>query len=144
VNPLEQLSAETFDAGSTTEVIRPAARLGEVAARTVLTKLAMRDARHGGEWIASPSLWERYDRPWPRPDHPGDAMLVGSIQVAYGTPTTYEITIYRATVTQTGVDSGWTVRTLCNEALGYADLSLDNCPRVDMAPPPVRFQFKSQ
>ena len=144
MNPLEQLVAETFDAGSTSEVIRPAARLGEDEARTVLAQLSLRDARKGGDWIASPSLWERYDRPWARSDNPGDALLIGSIQVAYGTPTTYEITIYRATVTQNGMAAGWTVRTLCDEALGYADLSLDTCPRVDMLPPPVRFEFKSQ
>ena len=45
---LEQLVSEAFDSGSTSEVIRPAARLNEAAARAVLVELALRDVRNGG------------------------------------------------------------------------------------------------
>lgn len=139
MNNLEQLVSEAFDNGSVTQVIRPAARLNESAARAVLVELALRDVRNGGLWYATPSLWERYDRPWGAPDAPALAVLLGSIQIAYGTPTTYEITIYRVTITTAGSDAGWTVDSLCNEALEFAAIDLAGCPRVDLMIPPKPF-----
>lgn len=67
--------------------------------------------------------------------------MLGSIQVAYGTPTKYEITIYRVTVTHAGAAYGWTVRTLCDEALGFGDLTLAMCPRAELTAPPKPFRF---
>ena len=43
--------------------------------------------------------------------------LIGSVQVAYGTPTRYELTIYRVTITRRGQELGWTVESLTDEAL---------------------------
>ena len=141
MNNLEQLVSEAFDRGSITQVIRPAARLNEAAARAVLVDLALRDVRNGGLWYATPSLWERYDRSWREPDAPAGAVLLGSIQIAYGTPTTYEITIYRVTVTSAGAAAGWTVDSVCNEALGFAAIDLAGCPRVDLMTPPKPFRM---
>lgn len=142
MEPLEELCCQSFDRGSVSEVIRPAARLNECAARKVLVELAVRDVRDGGHWHATPSLWQRYDCSWTLPDEPGRALLIGGIQVAYGTPTTYEIIIYRVTITAYGASAGWTVDDLCNEALGYAALTLSTCPRVDLAPPPKPFGLR--
>ncbi len=142
MEPLEELCSESFDRGSVSEVIRPAARLNESAARTVLVELALRDVRDGGHWHATPSLWQRFDTPWTLPDGPGRACLIGGIQVAYGTPTTYEITIYRVTVTAYGASAGWTVETLCDEALGLAALTLSTCPRVALTAPPRPFRLR--
>ncbi len=141
MDAIERLTCEAFDSGSVTQVIRPAARLDERAARVVLVELALSDVRSGGLWDATPSLWQRYDAPWARHDDPTSARLVGGIQVAYGTPTRYEITIYRVTVTAEGASAGWTVEALCNQALGFAGLTLANCPRVVMTPPPKRFEL---
>jgi hypothetical protein len=63
------------------------------------------------------------------------------LQVAYGTPTRYEITIYRATITTFGTVHGWTVESLCDEALDFGNLTLANCPRADLKPPPKPFRF---
>lgn len=139
---LELLAEQAYDDGSITEVIRPAAIMPEAAARAVLAELALRDVRAGGCWLSSPTSWRRYDRAWDGPDGaPGSARLVGSIQVAYGTPTRYEITIFRATVTTIGAAMNWTVTLLCDEALSFGGLALSTCPRADLRPPPQPFRM---
>jgi hypothetical protein len=140
VDELELLAAEAYDEGAITEVIRPAAVLPEAAARAVLVELALRDIRGGGCWEAEPAIWRRYDRPFEK-GTPGDAQLLGTIQIAYGTPSRYEITVFRATITRVGDRCGWTVASLCDEALSYAGLSLATCPRADLAPPPKPFRL---
>jgi hypothetical protein len=142
MSELELLVSEAFDEGVISEVIRPAAILPEACARAVLVELALRDVNNGGNWHAQPSVWRRYDRPWDGANGAeGSSALLGSIQVAYGTPTRYEITIYRATITRLGSEHDWTVETLCDEALGYGGLDLAGCPRADMRPPPEPFRF---
>ncbi len=144
MDDFELLVSEANDEGDVTAVLRPAAVLPEEAARSVLMELSLRDVRMGGAWYADPSVWRRYDRPWDGPDGtPGTAQLVGTIQVAYGTPTRYDITIFRATITSLGTEHGWTVTHLCEEALAYGGLSLTTCPRADLKPPPRPFRFTS-
>jgi hypothetical protein len=140
VNELERLMAEIYDDGVVEEIIRPAAIVPEEAARLVLVELSLRHVDAGGEWEATPTTWHRYDGPRdPDSATPMGARLVGTLQVAYGTPTRYDITIYRATVTRLGTDTGWTVESLCDEALGFGGLSLARCPRAALTPPPPRF-----
>lgn len=140
---LELFAAQAYDEGTITEVIRPAAIMPEAAARAVLADLALRDVRAGGCWLSSPTSWLRYDRPWNGPDaEPGSSQLMGGIQVAYGTPTRYEITIFRATVTTAGTVLNWTVTRLCNEAMSFGGLSLATAPRADLRPPPQPFRLR--
>jgi hypothetical protein len=140
---LELLAATAAGDDAITEVIRPAAVLPEVAARAILGELALRDARMTGCWLADPACWRRYDRSWDGPGSgPGSAQLIGTLEVAYGTPTRYEITIFRATVTSYAAERGWSVTSLCDEALGYGGLSLDSCPRADLTPPPPPFRLR--
>jgi len=114
---------EAYDEGVITEVIRPAAVVPEEAARAILVELSLNSVHADGHWLAEPSRWHRYEQPWPS-EHPDDASgLIGTIQVAYGTPTKYEITIYRVTITRLGATLGWTVRSLSDEALGFGDLT---------------------
>jgi hypothetical protein len=142
-NELERLANEAVDEGVVTAVIRPAAILPEGATRDVLMQLALNDVRVGGLWQADPSVWRRYDRPWDGDDGgPGTAQLQGTIQVAYGVPTRYEITIYRVTVSELGDRVGWTVESLCDEALGYGGLTLATCPRASLSAPPRPFRFR--
>jgi hypothetical protein len=63
------------------------------------------------------------------------------MQVAYGIPTRYEITIFRATISELGDSHGWTVETLCDEALSYGGLTLATCPRAALTTPPRPFRF---
>ncbi len=101
----------------------------------MLVELAHDDVRAGGFWATSPTLWERYDRPFAG-QGPGSAALLGSLQVAYGTPTRYAVSIFGAQVTGLGQEHGWTVETLCDDALAYGGYSLATCPRADLRPQP--------
>lgn len=140
MNEFERLMSEAYDGGVVTEVIRPSAIVPEDSARLVLVEMAMRDVRVGGNWSATPTIWRRFDRaaedgePAPDENH-----LLGTLQVAYGTPTRYDITIFRATITLLGQQQGWTVESLCDEALGFGGLSLASCPRAELAAPPKPF-----
>ena len=141
MDPWEELAGAVYEDVAVAEIIRPAAVLPEAAARTVLVELALRDVRGEGLWWASPVLWQRWDRPWDTTEEAGSAELVGSMQVTYGTPTKYAITIFRATITTHGVLEGWGVEALCDEALGFGGLDLATCPRASLSPPPKPFRF---
>ena len=124
-------------------IIRPAAVLDERAAAGVLTELDRLDVSVGGTWSASSSLWQRYDRPWDGPGATrGSAELVGSIAVMYDAPNRHQITIYKVTVTDQGRTQGWTVESICDDALSAVGLSLATCPRAELTQPPVRDPFK--
>ncbi len=73
---------------------------------------------------------------------PGAARLIGSIGAVYGTPSKYDITIYRVTTTDHGRSLGWSVEALCDDALRYADLTLATCPRTGLAAPPAPDPFR--
>lgn len=140
---VELFAAEIYDEVAVSAVIRPAAVLPEWAARKVLVELAERDVRNGGRWLGSPVLWQRFDRSWNGPgDIPGDARLIGGLNVTYGTPTRYAITVYRATITPAGQAAGWTVESLCDEALGFGGFTLAECPRAELPPPPRPFRMR--
>jgi hypothetical protein len=122
------------------EVIRPAAIVPEHAARRVLVELARRDLTNGGEWQSEPQLWSRFEGPLTG-DGSQPPELMGTIHVTYGTPTKYEITLYRVTVTAAGVHEGWTVASLTDEALGFGGLTLAQCPRAMVNEPPRPYRY---
>gem|GEM_PF-459734 len=139
---VENLASRMYDDVTVTEVIRPAAVLSERNAHLVKEGLKRDDVRNGGVWHAEPGCWRLFERPWKGKDERSAkaAGLIGSIQVAYGMPTRFEITIFRATITIVGVRLGYTVDSLCDAALTHADLSLKTCPRIDMPAPPRAFR----
>ena len=125
-------------------IIRPAAVLDERAALRVLSELKRLDVGTGGVWNATSSLWQRYDMPWDGPGGTrGNARLIGSIAVMYDSPNRHQITIYKVTVTPFGLDSGWAVETLTDDALTWVGLSLATCPRAELTDPPVRDPFRA-
>lgn len=138
---IDDLFSQALDDVAVTEVIRPSVILDEQQARQVRSELAARDARAEGEWITTPNVWERYDRPWHESDDAGAAKLIGSMHVIYDSPSRYNITIYRAVITVHGHAQGWDVTALCNEALGYVGLSVETCARADLRPPPQVFSI---
>ena len=100
----------------------------------MLGALERLDVSAGGVWSASPGMWQRYDKPWDGPaGFKGTARLIGTIGTVYGTPSKYDITIYRVTVTDHGSESGWSVEAICDDALKHADLTLASCPRTQLA-----------
>jgi len=129
-----------YDEGVISQVLRPSAIVPEDAGRAILIALSVNSVHGDGIWLSEPSRWNLYDQPWTEFDRPGRASLIGTIQVAYGTPTRYEITIYRVTITRLGTSLGWNVDSLCDAALEFGELSLAKCPRADLAPPPRPFR----
>lgn len=128
--------------GESTRVIRPAAVLREQEAAKLQAALEANDVSRGGVWNVGPGLWQRYNQPWDGDSGMlGRARLMGTVGVIYGSPSRHEITIYRVTVTADGSDEGWTVESLCDDALGFVGLTLDLCPRAELAAPPVRDPF---
>jgi hypothetical protein len=124
-------------------VIRPAAVVPDASATRIIRELNSRDVSRGGVWNASATVWQRYNAPWDGIGGTrGSSFVVGTIAVAYGMPVRDHITIYRVTVTEQGNELGWTVDQLCDEALGFGDLSLAICPRAELATPPTRDPFK--
>ena len=141
---METLASLLYDDLTVTEVIRPAAVLSETNARIVLDGLRTQDVSQGGHWHAEPGCWRLYEHPWAGARESADdrAGLIGSIQVAYGMPSRYEITIFRATITVAGSRCGYTVTSLCDEALSFAGLTLSTCPRIDLPAPPQPFRMR--
>jgi hypothetical protein len=117
--------------------LRPAAVLPEQDAALILTQLVRHDVSGGGVWNASATLWQRYDHPWDGfAGGRGNALLIGSIAIVYDSPVRHQITIYKVSMTQHAADLGWTVDLLCNDALAFANLTLEGCPRAAMPAPP--------
>jgi hypothetical protein len=141
LSPLELLRTELDDEGIVTEVIRPAAIIPETAARIIVRELDARSPALGGVWTATTRMWNRYEAPGVDGRGEPTAPLVGRMEVAYGTPTRYEITIYRATLTSIGTAAGWTVESLCDEPLSFGGLRLATCPRASLRPPPKPFRY---
>src|SRR3954465_15670893 len=130
-------------AGELTKVLRPAAVVPEASAARIIEQLSTRDVARGGVWNVSATLWQRYSGAWDGiGGTTGSAVLIGSVAVAYETPVRNHITIYRATITEGGRDSGWPVEGLCDGPLGSGGLTLDACPRADLMTPPTRDPFK--
>jgi hypothetical protein len=128
------------DEFATTEVIRPAAVLMEAAAREILVGLAEDDVRNGGHWLTTTGVWQRYDRAWPEgAKEPGPAVHLGTVRSIYDSPQRYFVTIFRASITPDGLAQGWSVDSLCDDALRHAGLTLAECPRASFAPAPLPF-----
>lgn len=126
-----------------TSVIRPAAVLRTLEVERVLDALSRLDVADGGVWNVNPGVWQRYDKPWNGAGGMmGTAKLIGSIGAAYGSPTRYDITLYRVTLTDHGAELGWTVESICDDALGYAGLTLATCTRAEMHLPPSSDPFR--
>jgi hypothetical protein len=139
---VEPLTA-TAGAHDRTEVIRPAAVLESRMATKVLNALRHDDVSTGGVWNASASVWQRYDRAWNGVGGTrGEARLLGSVAVMYDTPARHEVTIYRVTITPAGHDAGFTVESLCDDALASSGLTLASCPRADLTSAPRTDPFK--
>ncbi len=124
-------------------VIRPSAVLPVTAAARIVESLRAADVSTHGVWNATTSVWQRYDRAWDGAGGSrGSAELVGSIAVVYDSPRANEITIYKVSLSDAAADAGWTTQLLCDDALRYAGLTLETCPRAALAPPPPPDPFQ--
>ncbi len=132
----------TVAAREAVRIIRPAAILDERAAALVLQQLRRLDVSAGGVWNATSSLWQRYDVAWDGVGGTrGSSRLLGSIAVMYDSPHRHEITVYKVSVNETGLDLGWTVESMCDDALIWAGLTIATCPRAELGNPPESDPF---
>jgi hypothetical protein len=121
-------------------VIRPAAILPERAAREIMGWLAGRDVTKGGCWATDVSYIKRFSGPFDGPaGMRGSAVLLGSLHITWEK---YQVTIYRANVTDEGAAAGLTVDALCDEVLAVAGLTLATCPRANLADAPKPDPFR--
>jgi hypothetical protein len=121
-------------------VIRPAAVVPERAARQMLAWLEQNDVGSGGQWSHDVGSIQRYSGPFDGvAGMRGSARLLGSLHITWEK---YQVTIFRAHVTDEGVAAGLTVDALCDEVLAVAGLTLASCPRADLLAAPVADPFK--
>jgi hypothetical protein len=115
---------------------RPNLTMSSLVAQSMLDELRVRDVRNGGIWLCTPTAWQRFSRPWASAEDPAGAQLVGSVYAMYGVPTSYEVTIHRATITPYGKAAGWTPELVCADALSAAGVTLSDLGRVELPTTP--------
>ena len=67
-------------------------------------------------------------------------MHLGTLRSIYDSPQRYFVTIFRASITPEGLEQGWTIESLCDDALKHAGLTLADCPRAALSPTPPIFR----
>src|SRR5437764_11438115 len=108
--------------GGMGRVIRPAAVVPGQASRTLLAWVAVHDVTHGGVWAHDIGYFKRFSGPFDGiGGMRGSAVLLGSVHVTWDK---YDVTIFRVSVTDAGVERGMTVESLCDELLLHAGLTL--------------------
>lgn len=122
--------------------VRPAIVLPERETRELLAAAAEHDVREGGSFSAGLAGVQVWSRPFDGPGGtPGSAVHLGSVDWSYDTPVRYYVTIYRAMVTQGGVERGHTTTSVLAAVLGLTGIPMES-ERVQMAVPPPRDPFR--
>ena len=121
-------------------VIRPAAIVPARAARLVKSWAADNDVTRGGVWASDTTYFKRFSGPFDgAAGMRGTAQLLGSVHVTWDT---YEVTIFRVSITEEGLEQGMTVESLCDELLAPAGLTLASCPRAALGQAPAADPFR--
>lgn len=121
--------------------VRPALVLPERHARALLEGAATFDVGEHGCFLAGPAGVQLWSGPWDGPEGgPGTSLHLGSIDWCYDTPNRHYCTIYRAMVTQAGVDAGESPLSVLGRVLSLAGLPIDDT-RVSLPQPPSRDPF---
>jgi hypothetical protein len=122
--------------------VRPALVLAERETRELLAAANRDDVSHGGPFAAGPAGIQVWDGPFNGQNGThGTAKHLGSIDWSYDTPTKHYVTIYRAMVTQKGVDAGLSPLTILSKVLALGGLDADGS-RVSLPAPPARDPFR--
>jgi hypothetical protein len=127
-----------------TSQVRPALILPELQARALLDAAARADVSAEGCFRAGPAGIQLWSGPFNGPSRQaGSAFHLGSIDWTYDTPAKHWALIYRAMVTQAGIENGETTLSVLTRVLGLTGLAIDG-DRVQLATPPVRDPFRCQ
>lgn len=125
-----------------TSAVRPALVLPEEHARALLDAADRLDVRRGGRLRGGLAGIQVWSGPFEADaDGPGGAVQLGSVDWTYDTPAKHWALIYRAMVTQAGIDAGETTTSILAQVLAIAGLTVTG-DRVQLAVPPPRDPFK--
>jgi hypothetical protein len=125
-----------------TSHVRPALVLPELQARALLDAANHEDVLSDGCFSAGPAGIQRWNGPFNGPDGTkGTALHLGSVDWTYDTPAKHWALIYRAMVTQDGIEAGETTLSILLSVLGLTGLSIEG-DRVQLATPPARDPFR--
>lgn len=137
-----RLRSEAVAVPALTSQVRPALVLPELQARALLDAAAREDVANGGCFSAGPAGIQLWSGPFNGPDgRKGTAVHLGSIDWTYDTPAKHWALIYRAMVTQDGIEHGETTLSVLTRVLGLTGLSIEG-DRVQLPTPPVRDPFR--
>ena len=122
--------------------VRPSLVLAERESRELLAAAALHDVGMEGRYSAGPAGIQVWDGPFNGPSGThGSAVHLGSVDWSYDTPTKHYVTIYRAMVTQAGVDEGLSPLTILSQVLTLGGIAADG-GRVSLPAPPARDPFR--
>jgi hypothetical protein len=137
-----RLKSEAVAVPALTSHVRPALVLPELQARALLDAAMREDVSAGGCFSAGPAGIQRWSGPFDGPEgQKGSAIHLGSVDWTYDTPAKHWALIYRAMVTQPGIEHGETTLSILLSVLGLTGLSIEG-DRVQLAIPPVRDPFR--
>lgn len=126
--------------GERMRVIRPAAVVPARLAMEMLEWLEYNSVSRNGKWLHDTRTLQRFDQPFDGlAGMRGHAVLLGSMHLMWDH---YDATIFRANLTDAGLERGWTVDRLCDEVLGSVGLTLASCPRAALADAPAPDPFR--
>jgi len=127
-----------------TSQVRPALVLPEGQARALLDAANRNDVSRGGYFAASPAGVQVWSGPFDGlSGSRGSAVHLGSVDWTYDTPAKHWALIYRAMVTQHGVEWGETTASILARVLALTGLSIDG-DRITLPTPPVRDPFRAR
>ncbi len=122
--------------------VRPSLVLAERESRELLAAAGRQDVGLDGRFAAGPAGIQVWSGPFDGPSGShGSAVHLGSVDWSYDTPAKHYVTIYRAMVTQAGVDAGETTFTILSSVLALGGLPVDG-NRVSLPAPPPRDPFR--
>ncbi|MFI5099536.1 MAG: hypothetical protein ACHQE5_03345 [Actinomycetes bacterium] len=121
--------------------IRPALVLAERESRAMLDAARAQDVSQGGRFSAIPACIQVWDRSWSDPDDPGQAVHLGSVDWSYDTPVRHYVTIYRAMVTQAGLEAGESTLSMLQAVMSLTGIDVDD-NRITMPAAPARDPFR--
>lgn len=122
--------------------VRPALVLPERQARALLLAAGREDVGLGGCFAAGPAGIQVWSAPFDGLGGTrGTAEHLGSVDWTWDTPVKHYATIYRAMVTQAGLDHGETTASILGRVLALAGLTVDG-DRIELPLPPSRDPFR--
>jgi hypothetical protein len=121
--------------------IRPALVLAERESRAMLDAARNQDVSQGGRFSAIPACIQVWDRGWAAEDDPGQAVHLGSVDWSYDTPVRHYVTIYRAMVTQAGLEAGESTLSMLQAVMALTGIDVDD-NRITMPAAPARDPFR--